>query len=104
MSLARRIVIGLVVLLTIGLVVGYFSAYRPLQKSVDIGAAMLAKQVCSCIYVANRDVADCRADQFEMMDRIRVEVLRDAGRVRAWVPGLGERTAVHRDGFGCTLE
>jgi hypothetical protein len=54
--------------------------------------------------VAGRDVADCRADQFASMDRIQLEVLRDEGRVRAWVPAFGERSATFREDFGCSLE
>lgn len=104
MSRGRKIASGLGVVLAIGLTFGYFRSYRPLQAAVDVGAAMLAKQICSCVYVADRELADCRADQFASMDQIQIEVLRDEGRVRAWVPALGERTAIYRDGFGCTLE
>ena len=78
--------------------------YLPTRFAVDIGAAMLAKQVCSCVYVANRSRADCRADQFSSMDPIALEILRDPERVRAWVTGFGERTAIHLEGSGCTLE
>jgi hypothetical protein len=104
MSRAGKIATGVGVVLVLGLGFGVFRWYLPTRHAVDVGAAMLAKQVCSCIYVANRDVADCRADQFSSMDAIQVAVLRDEERVRAWIPGLGERTAIHREGFGCTLE
>ncbi len=104
MSRLGKIATGVGVGLVLGLGFGFFRWYLPTRHAVDIGAAMLAKQVCSCIYLAGRDVADCRADQFETMDPIRLEVLRDEGRVRAWIPTLGERTAIHREGLGCTLE
>ncbi len=104
MSRGRKILLAAaaVGLVAIGLV--FWRWYLPTRTAVDIGAAMLAKQMCSCVYVANRDLADCRADQFPSMDPIELEILRDQERVRAWVPGLGERTAIHREGLGCTLE
>ena len=65
---------------------------------------MLAKQMCSCVLLAGRSAGDCRADQFASMDAIEVDIDRVAQRVRAGVTGFGERTAIYRDGFGCTLE
>jgi len=104
MSRLGKVATGVGVAIVLALAVGFFSWYLPTRQAVSIGAAMLAKQVCSCVYVADREIADCRADQFESMDPIQVEVLRDEERVRAWIPLLGERTAVHREGLGCTLE
>ncbi len=104
MSRLGKIATGVGVVLVSGLGLGFFRWYLPTRQAVDIGAGMLAKQVCSCIYVAGREVADCRADLFQAMDPIQLEVLRDEGRVRAWIPTLGERTAIHREGLGCTLE
>ena len=95
------IVVGVAIAIVAGIWWGF---YRPTRHAVDIGAGMLAKQVCSCLYVAKRSVEDCRADQFESMDRIEVEVLRGEGRVRAWIPVLGARSAIYREGLGCTLE
>ncbi len=104
MSRGLKILLGLAVALAFAMVLLVWRWYLPTRSAVDIGATMLAKQVCSCVYVANRSVADCRADQFASTDPIALEVLRDPDRVRAWVTGFGERTAIHREGFGCTLE
>ncbi len=104
MTRRRKIAIGAAIVLAACLVFGFVRWYLPLRQAVDIGAAMLAKQICSCVFVADREVADCRADQFSDMDPIRVEVRSDENRVRAWIPALGDRTAIHREGFGCTLE
>jgi len=104
MSRARKIAVAALVVTALGIGVGYFRWVVPTRYAVGIGAAMLAKQVCSCVFIANRDVADCRADQFSSMDPIRLELQREAGRVRAWVPAFGERSAIYRDGFGCLLE
>lgn len=100
----RRILIALAGLLGLAIIVGYVRWFVPTQQAVEIGAGMLSKQVCSCLFVAGRSVEDCRADQYESMDRIKLEVLQDPPAVRAFVPLLGERIAVWRDGFGCTLQ
>ncbi len=104
MSRTKKVATGVTVVLAIGLATGYFRWYLPTRNAVDIGAGMLAKQVCSCVFVTKRDVADCRADQFASMDPIQLEVRSGENRVRAWIPALAERTAIHREGFGCTLE
>jgi len=104
MTTTRRVLAGAGVLVGAALVWGVWSWYLPTRRAVDIGAGMLAKQVCSCVFVADRSVDDCRADQFESMDPIRLEVRHDEKRVRAWLPALGERTAIHREGLGCVLE
>lgn len=104
MSRGGKIATGVGLVLALGIGAGSVLWYLPTRRAVDIGAAMLAKQVCTCVYVANREVADCRADESASMDPIQLEVLRDEERVRAWVPALGERSALHREGFGCTLE
>ena len=40
----------------------------------------------------------------ESLDPIRVDLETEPSAVRAFVPLLGERRAIHRPGFGCTLE
>lgn len=104
MSRGKKILraVAVAVAAVVGLV--FWLWYLPTRAAVDIGAAMLAKQVCSCVYVANRNVADCRADQFASMDPIELEILDDPEGVRAWLTGFAERTAIHREGLGCTLD
>jgi hypothetical protein len=104
MSRARKITIGIAATLAALVLLGWFRWYVPTRYAVDIGAGMLAKQVCSCLYLANRDLDACRADQFASMDPIQVEVLEQTRRVRAFVPAFGERFAIFSDGLGCTLE
>lgn len=97
----RIFLVGSVVLLLTG-GIGYFGWVEPTRHAVEIGAAMLAKQMCSCLHVAGRSREDCRADQLETMDPIQLEL--EGARVRAFIPLLAERVAVHRPGFGCSLE
>lgn len=104
MSRRGRLGLGISGAAALGAALLLWHWYLPLRGAVGVGAGMLAKQICSCVYVAGREPADCRADQFPSMDPIEVEVLRDAARVRAFVTGFGERIAIHRDGLGCMLE
>ena len=104
MSRRKRILRGVAIAAAIATGLLVWRWVLPTRAAVAIGAGMLAKQVCSCVYIANRSVADCRADQFASMDAIDLEVLHDSGRVRAWLTGFGERTAIHREGLGCMLE
>ena len=70
----------------------------------QVGVGYVAKQVCSCVYVAGREVDSCRADLMPSMDPIDVQVLRDREGVRAsLLMGAVERTALHHAGSGCTL-
>ena len=121
----RRAIVPLLLVLILAGGLVYQLWYLPTRFAVDIGSGMLAKQLCSCLFVASRDLEDCRADQFESMDPIRVVVQSGAGQggmkggmkdaeaggaeagepgVRAFVPGFGERFAGYRPGLGCTLE
>ena len=85
------------------LVVGAL-AYRYSANQVEIGAGYVAKEVCSCIYVGERDYESCRLDVPALMDAIDAEVLPDEQAVRAFLTGLGERIARYSDdGGGCTL-
>ena len=86
------------------LLVGGALAHRYASQRVEIGAGYVAKEVCSCIYVGERDFESCRPDVPSIMDRIEAEVLADERAVRAFVPYLGERVArFSDDGGGCTL-
>ncbi len=69
-----------------------------------IGAGYVAKQMCSCLYVAERDFDGCRSDIPASMDRIRAEPIDSPRSVRASLFGLIERQALHHPGSGCTLE
>ena len=70
----------------------------------QVGVGYVAKQICSCLYVAGREVDACRVDLLPSMDPIDVQVLEDREGVRAsLLMGAVERTALHHAGSGCTL-
>lgn len=73
------------------------------HRQVHMGAGYLAKQMCSCVFVAERSIASCRSDMLPQMDRIELEPLAQGQGIRAFVPVLAERIARFEEGFGCTL-
>ncbi|NNL68021.1 MAG: hypothetical protein HKP30_17365 [Myxococcales bacterium] len=71
----------------------------------EVGVGYVAKQVCSCLYVAERALEACRADLLPSMDRIQASVLPDRQGVRAsLLGGRFERTALRDPDGGCTLQ
>jgi hypothetical protein len=81
------------------------AVYLPgmVQRS-RMGAGYVAKQLCSCAFVAGRALEECRADLAESAERVRAELLPAERAVRAWVPLLAERIARYTGETGCTLE
>jgi hypothetical protein len=82
------------------LVVAVF-VWEHLREQAAVGNGYVAKEVCSCVFVGGRGFEACRADVPASMERVRAEL--GADRVRAFVPGLGERIARHEPPFGCVL-
>ena len=76
-----------------------------LRIPANVRAARVARQLCGCIFVEERSLESCRLDLPEDLDRVRAETFEERGRegVRAWLPGLAERIALHRSDLGCTL-
>ncbi|HXK21301.1 MAG TPA: hypothetical protein VMS55_01355 [Myxococcota bacterium] len=93
----RRVLLVLAALALAG--AGY--AYGHLRAMASVGAGYVAKELCSCVFVAGRSLASCRPDVPESMDRVEAELLPDG--VRGFVPALAERVARYEPGFGCTL-
>jgi hypothetical protein len=91
---------GLIVLIALA---GLLWGPRALGMA-QVGVGYVAKQICSCVYVAGREVDACRADLMPSTDPIEVQMLEDREGVRAsLLMGAVERTALHHAGSGCTL-
>lgn len=73
-----------------------------LRARARVGQGYVAKQLCSCVFVAGRDLAACRADLPADADLIQAEASADG--VRAWLALLGERRARFTPEHGCTLD
>jgi hypothetical protein len=76
-----------------------------LRQASEIGAGYLAKYACSCVYVAGRELASCRADLPASMATLEATLLPGRSGVRARDALFGlERVAQHAEGRGCTLD
>jgi hypothetical protein len=73
-------------------------------RDVQVGTGYLAKQMCSCIFVAGRTADSCRPDMPESMDGLHATLLEDGEGVRTSLFGFVERVARHHAGSGCTLD
>jgi CubicO group peptidase (beta-lactamase class C family) len=80
--------------------------YYPTAK---LGSGILAKTLCSGVFVSHRDPEKVREEDltgppYEPLEKFpQPKVERDAKRVRASFFGLGRQTAIFREGLGCTL-
>ncbi len=85
---------------------GAGAAYVMVRPYAQIGGTYLAKQICSCVFVAGRSDASCRAEFEPDIERFSVAIHRGAS------PGhSGVRTrlltfssaAAYAEGYGCRV-
>jgi hypothetical protein len=100
MSLLRKISISLAVLFALGVV----AAIAYIKPQTDVGTGYVAKQVCSCVYVGERDFDQCRRDQPDYMAPIEAEHISELQGVKASYFPLSDATAYYFDGYGCRLD
>jgi hypothetical protein len=93
-----------VVLLALLAVLGAGGAWWRLRPLAQVGAGYVAKQMCSCVFVAERSFESCRSDMLPSLHRVRAERLPGGAGVRAFLPLLADRTARFHGATGCTLE
>jgi len=72
--------------------------------SARVGAAAMAKMSCSCLFVENRDLRECRKDNPPGFDGVAVSVDPAKKSVTGSVLGIVHRTAIYTPDYGCTLE
>ena len=92
-----QIILGVIVLL-VG--IGAWSA-RDTLATARIGTAYVAKQTCSCLFVAGRPPASCRTD-FDPAALQSLEVVTGSGAVTASALGglISSRAEFEKD-YGC---
>ena len=101
-GLVRWIVGGLLVLIIAGVAI----AYVLISPTAKIGGVYIAKQMCSCIFVADRSEASCRAEFQPYIDRgFQVSVRHPkpghgSVRTRLYIFSAAAKYTV---GYGCTV-
>ena len=100
---ARRILIGLVVVLL--LAIGGAYAYAMSQKPLlELGVGYAARVGCGCRYIGNRPIGDCTKDFEPGMDLIQLADDPKTKTVTASVPLLVSRSATFDPLLGCQPE
>jgi hypothetical protein len=96
----KSLLIGAVALVVI---VGVAAVWgRPIYQSARLGTVYVAKQTCSCMFIAKRSEASCATD-YNPVDLARLTVQHDpAGSVSvSALGGLLSAKAEYVDGYGC---
>ena len=101
-GLWRWIAGGLVALILIGVGV----AYVMVQPYAQIGGTYLAKQICSCVFVAGRTDASCHAEFEPDVSKFSVKIHRSSKPGHNWVRTrllIFTGAANYTEGYGCTV-
>ena len=99
MSRTRIIIWSIFGFVVLNVIIGYFVMHH----SAQIGAGYLAKQMCSCVYVAGRSFDDCRQDQRNTRF-VAVREVPELQGMRSRAYPFPPAHAFYHDGYGCTLE
>jgi hypothetical protein len=85
---------------------GALYGWTQLEPYGRIGATYIAKQYCSCVFVAGRSEGSCRAEFKPDIDRFNVSVDRSGLPASASVQThllMFSSAATYAEGFGCTV-
>ena len=95
----RWLIVGVAAIVVV--VAGYFGWRTAI--AADIGAAAMAKVVCSCVFVDGRSLASCRADDPPGSEGVPVSIDEGAKTATGTLFGIISRRASYQEGFGCVL-
>ena len=79
-----------------------------LYQTAVLGSGFMAQSLCSGFFVSNRGPdglihEDMSGPGYQLLVFFQADIDRAAKRVTASMFGLGRRTAIYREGLGCTL-
>lgn len=98
-----RVIIVVVLVLVVLLIAGGIYAER-IAGQAGVGAAVMAKVACSCVFVDGRSLGACRADDPPGFEGVAVAIDTGAKTATGSVFGLIKRRAAYSEAYGCTLE
>ena len=84
------------------LVAGAVAAYLLVRPYAQIGGTYIAKQVCSCVFVAGRSDASCHAEFEPDIDKFQVRINHHRRTVRTRLL-IFSAAATYAEGYGCTV-
>ena len=93
----------------VAIVVAAGAAAAPsIYRTAVLGSGFMAQLLCSSTFVSRRDpqavlTEDMSGPGYELLWFFQPRIEREAKRVTASMYGLGRRTAIFREGLGCTL-
>ncbi|WNJ18940.1 serine hydrolase [Pontibacter sp. G13] len=85
------------------LVVVVIGAGLYLNHILPVASSYSAKIMCSCVFVGDRNPEEVQVQELANLFYTQSEVNREAKTVTSSVYGLKKRTAIYREGLGCTL-
>jgi len=88
---------------TIVVAIGGYYGWQT-ATAAGVGAAAMAKVVCSCVFVDGRDLQSCRADDPPGFEGVPVTIDPAAKTATGTLFGLISRRATYQEGCGCVLE
>lgn len=96
-----RLIIALIAAVLVGA-----AGYGVWQTSIsaDVGAAAMAKVVCSCVFVDGRTLESCRKDDPPGFQQLSVTVDPKTRSATGTAGGIVSRRATYSEAYGCTLE
>ncbi len=101
MNLVKGLLVGLGLLLLAGGLVWHFWAKGQLAY-IEIATAYTAKQVCSCRFIAERELETCLQDFTD--DISQLNVVQSGNQISSTAPmGFSSASAQYRPGLGCAL-
>ncbi len=97
-----KVILWIAAILVIAATAAFVLFARPLLQFAPIASAYGAKKVCSCVFVAERPLDECRLDFTEDVSQVTFTQERDAVRADLMSGRFAER-AVYTPGQGCRL-
>ncbi|OYY91659.1 MAG: hypothetical protein B7Y45_01370 [Sphingomonas sp. 28-66-16] len=98
---ARRLILPTVLILLAAAALGAWLYVRALQPQLELGVGYGARVACSCRYIGNRDLKDCRKDFEPGMEPIQLSENAATKTVTASVPLIASRSVRFDPLLGC---
>ncbi|PCJ85584.1 MAG: serine hydrolase [Flavobacteriales bacterium] len=95
----KKVIFSVLIALLIGLSYGIYY----LKNALPIATGYSAKILCSCVFLSERNENSCLEQDLSKFGIVTTQVDYEEKTVSATVHGFAERTAIYREGLGCTL-